>query len=147
VSFFYAIWQKGEIFVPKLNDIQIAELIVKHTNGASISALAKEYRINWETAKRYIENNKEIQEKSKNIKKETLDRVLADTFNNLSTESREILVLSFCELKKKIPQASVRDLVGLISTFSNMRSANQDNSSKENLDRLCEAITQVIKDE
>lgn len=61
---------KGGIFVPKkLNDSQIAELIMKHTNGTSISALAKEYRIDWTTCKRYIDNARDLQEKCNTIKK------------------------------------------------------------------------------
>ncbi|MBQ8393207.1 MAG: hypothetical protein IJX51_05485 [Clostridia bacterium] len=53
----------------KLNDSQIAELIMKHTNGTSISALAKEYRIDWTTCKRYIDNARDLQEKCNTIKK------------------------------------------------------------------------------
>ncbi|MBP3495507.1 MAG: hypothetical protein J6K52_04800 [Clostridia bacterium] len=68
----------------KLNDTQIAELVFKHTNGTSISALAKEYEIGWETAKRYIDSNGKIREQSETIKNETITEWIKNNSSDLA---------------------------------------------------------------
>ena len=39
----------------KLNDTQVLELVTKHANGTSISALTERYSVEWRTIKKYIE--------------------------------------------------------------------------------------------
>lgn len=130
----------------KLNDTQIAELVMKHTNGTSISALAKEYKIGWETAKNYIANNREIREKSETIKKEAIGKVLENTFNELGAEASEILTLAFKQAKALIPKASLRDVVGLMKILSDMRDATQENDGENALDKLCATIKEAAKE-
>ncbi len=67
----------------KLNDTQIAELVFKHTNGTSISALAKEYEIDWTTCKRYIEKSRNLQEECKTIKNETITEWIKNNSSDL----------------------------------------------------------------
>jgi hypothetical protein len=108
---------KGEIFVPKkLNDTQIAELVFKHTNGTSISALAKEYGIGWETAKNYIVNNREIQEKSETIKNETITQWLESHKGDLTSILDQITKL----LPEKLSKASVKELFGGLKILTDL---------------------------
>lgn len=147
MSFFYAIWQKGEIFVPKkLNDTQIAELIMKYTNGTSISALAKEYKIDWTTCKRYIKNAKEMQEECQAIKNETITEWLKAH----SSKIQELLDLCVDLLPKKLNQATARDIIGAYkvlteTSINNVESKQNPNNAKTSLDALCEAINKVAE--
>lgn len=120
------------MFVPKkLNELQIQEFLQKKALGTSVSTLAKEYGISRTLAYNYINLHTETLQNIEAIKKQTLDKALEDAFNELSNEAREILVAAFRELKKKIPQASVRDLVGVISTFGNMRIIKDDSTDAD----------------
>ncbi len=131
----------------KLTDTQIAKLVMKHTDGTSISALAREYKISQETVRRYLKNNATMREECEAIKKEAIGKVLEDTFNELGTDASEILTSAFKQIKKQIPKANLRDLVGLMKVLSDMRNATQENSGEDALDRLCEEIRQASKEQ
>lgn len=120
---------------------------MKHTDGTSISALAREYKISQETVRRYLKNNATMREECEAIKKEAIGKVLEDTFNELGTDASEILTSAFKQIKKQIPKANLRDLVGLMKVLSDMRNATQENSGEDALDRLCEEIRQASKEQ
>ncbi|MBO5212408.1 MAG: hypothetical protein J6B60_02590 [Clostridia bacterium] len=92
----------------KLNDIQIAELIMKYTNGTSISALAAEYRIGWRTAKQYITDNKEMAEKTQSIKNESITEWLNAQKGTIMGILDQIIEL----LPNRLNNASVKELMG-----------------------------------
>ncbi len=100
----------------KLNDTQIAELVFKHTNGTSISALAKEYDIDWTTCKRYIEKSRELQEECKTIKNETI----TEWIKNNSSDLAGLLDDIKAELKGKIKDASVKELLGGLKILTDL---------------------------
>lgn len=130
----------------KLNDTQIAELIMKYTNGTSISALAREYGINWETAKRYINDNREIREQSESIKNQTVTEWLKAN----STRIQGLLELCVDLLPKQLRKANARDLVGAIKVLTETTVNNEikeKTNEKDALDKLCDAIQGAIKDE
>ena len=129
----------------KLNDTQIAELIMKHTNGTSISALAKEYGIDWTTCKRYIENARDLQEKCESIKNETITEWLKAH----TSQIQGLLDLCVDLLPKKLKEASARDIVGAYKILTETSVNNVDNKAKgddgTSLDRLCEAIEKAAQ--
>lgn len=139
--------RKGEIFVPKkLNDTQVVELVTKHTNGTSISALAKEYKIDWTTCKRYINNARDLQEQCKAIKNETVTEWIKAN----SSRIQGILDLCIDLLPKKLKEASTRDIVGAIKVLTETTVNNEGKektNEKDALDRLCDAIQGAVKDE
>ena len=59
----------------KLNDTQVLEIVTKHANGTSISALAREYGIARTTITRYIEQNADLLQKCAKKKEETVTGV------------------------------------------------------------------------
>ena len=71
--------------------------------------------------------------------------MLEDTFNELGTDASEILTSAFKEIKKQIPKASLRDLVGLMKVLSDMRSASLENDGENMLNKLCETIKEASK--
>ena len=130
----------------KLNDTQIAELIMKYTNGTSISALAREYKIDWTTCKRYIENSKDLQEDCKNIKNQTVTEWLKAN----SMRIQGLLELCVDLLPKQLRKANARDLVGAIKVLTETTVNNEikeKTNEKDALDKLCDAIQGAIKDE
>ena len=130
----------------KLNDTQIAEIVFKHTNGTSISALAKEYKVKWETIKRYIDNSRELVEKSESIKTETVTEWIKAN----SSRIQGILDLCIDLLPKKLKEASTRDIVGAIKVLTETTVNNESKektNEKDALDRLCDAIQGAVKDE
>jgi Mor family transcriptional regulator len=124
----------------KLNDTQIAELIMKHTNGTSISALAKEYGITRDTARRYITDNADLRQDLANIKNETVTEWLKAN----SSRIQGLLDLCVDLLPEQLKKASARDLVGAIKILTETSINNVDNKQKgdslETLDKLCKAI-------
>ena len=129
----------------KLNDTQIAELIMKHTNGTSISALAKEYGIKWETAKGYINQRKDFVEKAESIKNETITEWLKAH----TSQIQGLLDLCVDLLPNKLKEASARDIVGAYKILTETSVNNVDNKAKvddgTSLDRLCEAIEKAAQ--
>ena len=116
----------------KLNDTQIAELIMKHTNGTSISALAKEYGIKWDTVKRYITERREIVEKSEAIKNETVTEWLKAN----SSRIQGLLDLCVQLLPEQLKKASARDLVGAIKILTETSVNNADRGEQGDTDGI-----------
>jgi hypothetical protein len=119
---------------------------MKHTDGTSISALAKEYKISQETVRRYLKNNATMCEECEVIKKEAIGKVLENTFNELGAEASEILTLAFKQAKVLIPKASLRDVVGLMKILSDMRDTSQESDGENALDKLCATIKEAAKE-
>jgi hypothetical protein len=117
------------MFVPKkLNDTQIAELILKHTNGTSISALAKEYKIDWTTCKRYIDESRDLQEKCNTIKNETITEWLRAH----TSQIQGLLDLCIDLLPDKLKEASAREIVGAYKILTETSVNNVDNKPNSN---------------
>jgi hypothetical protein len=134
---------KGEIFVPlKLNDTQIAELIMKYTNGTSISALAREYKIDWTTCKRYIENSKDLQEDCKNIKNQTVTEWLKTN----SMRIQGLLDMCIDLLPKQLNKANARDLVGALKILTETSINNVEGRGDTNPNEEPTTITVEIVD-
>ena len=131
----------------KLNDTQIAELVFKHSTGTSITTLAKEYKIDWTTCKRYIDNARDLQEECKAIKNETVTEWLKAN----SSRIQGLLDLCVQLLPEQLKKASARDLVGAIKILTETSINNVDNKNKgdstEALDKLCKAIEGAAQDE
>jgi Mor family transcriptional regulator len=131
----------------KLNDTQIAELIMKHTNGTSITTLAKEYGITRDTVRRYITDNADLRQNLANIKNETVTEWLKAN----SSRIQGLLDLCVDLLPEQLKKASARDLVGAIKVLTETSINNVDNKNKgdtsEALDRLCKAIEGAAQDE
>ena len=100
----------------KLNDTQIAELVMKHANGTSISALAKEYKIGRDTAKRYIVNNAEIQQEYNTIKNESITQWLESNKGKLTDILNQITEL----LPEKLKNANARELFGGLKILTDL---------------------------
>ena len=130
----------------KLNDTQIAEIVFKHTNGTSISALAKEYGIGRNTVKRYIDNESVLEQECNAIKNETVTEWIKAN----SSRIQGILDLCIDLLPKKLKEASTRDIVGAIKVLTETTVNNEGkekSNEKDALDRLCDAIQGAVKDE
>lgn len=127
----------------KLNDTQIAELVMKHANGTSISALSKEYEIGRDTVRRYITNNAEIHQKCATIKNETITEWIKNNSSDLAGLLDEIKT----EIRGKIKGASVKELFGGLKILTDLgvnASKNEKPTDNDNaLDKLCEAIRGV----
>lgn len=100
----------------KLNDTQIAELIVKHTNGTSISALAKEYGLSRNTVKVYLAENKSVEQELTTIKNETITEWIKSNSNNLTGLLDDITT----NLKGKIKDASIKELFGGLKILTDL---------------------------
>jgi hypothetical protein len=98
----------------KLNDVQIAEIVMKHSNGTSISTLASEYNVGWRTIKRYLDNNKEMSDKCNTIKSETITQWLKDNTDRI----QGLLKMCIDLLPEKLKEASARDVVGAYKILS-----------------------------
>ena len=111
----------------KLNDTQIAELIMKHTNGTSISALAKEYGIERKTVSRYISNDPKLSQECTTIKNETVTEWLKAN----SSRIQGLLDLCVQLLPEQLKKASARDLVGAIKILTETSINNADKNGKD----------------
>jgi hypothetical protein len=133
------------IFVPrKLNDTQIAELLFKHTNGTSITALAKEYGIDWTTCKRYIEDSKDLQEKYKTIKNESITEWLKSHTGQI----QGLLDLCIDLLPEKLKSSNARDIIGAYKILTETSVNNVENKPTQNnnaLDNLVNAINNIAQ--
>ena len=131
----------------KLNDVQIAEMVMKHTNGTSISALAKEYGVSRTSITRYLKDNAELEQKCTAIKSESITQWLKDNTDRI----QGLLDLCVELLPKKLKEASARDIVGAYKILSETSVNNVDNKQKENtgdaLDRLCQEIREAANNE
>lgn len=129
----------------KLNDTQIAELIVKHTNGTSISALAREYGLSRNTVKVYLAENASVEQEITTIKNETITEWLKAH----TSQIQGLLDLCVDLLPKKLKEASARDIVGAYKILTETSVNNVDNKAKvddgTSLDRLCEAIEKAAQ--
>lgn len=112
----------------KLNDTQIAELIMKHTNGTSISALAKEYEIARDTARRYITNNADLRQDLANIKNDTITAWLKAH----TSQIQGLLDLCIDLLPDKLKEASAREIVGAYKILTETSVNNVDNKPNSN---------------
>ena len=132
---------KGEIFVPKkLNDTQVLEIVTKHANGTSISALAREYGIARTTITRYIEQNADLIQKCADKKEETVTEWLKAH----TSQIQGILNMCIDLLPAQLKKASARDIVGvykiMTETQINTIELKQQSNGAEALDKICEAI-------
>lgn len=131
----------------KLNDVQIAEIVMKHSNGTSISTLASDYNVGWRTIKRYLDNNKEMSDKCNTIKSETITQWLKDNTDRI----QGLLKLCIDLLPEKLKEASARDVVGaykiLSETSVNNVESKQQGDNGDALDRLCQEIRQASKEQ
>lgn len=131
----------------KLNDVQIAEIVMKHSNGISISTLASDYNVGWRTIKRYLDNNKEMSDKCNAIKGETITQWLKDNTDRI----QGLLKLCIDLLPKKLKEASARDIVGaykiLSETSVNNVESKQQSDDGDALDRLCKEIREASQKE
>ena len=124
---------KGEIFLPKkLNDTQVLEIVTKHANGTSISALAKEYKIDWNTCKKYITDSRDIHENIKTIKNETITQWLESNKSKLTGILNQITDL----LPEKLKNANARALFGGLKILTDLgvninKDGNGDNGESE----------------
>lgn len=100
----------------KLTDTQIAELVMKHANGTSISALAREYEIGRNTAKRYLDSEAELEQKCSTIKNETITEWIKNNSSDLAGLLDEIKT----ELRGKIKGASVKELFGGLKILTDL---------------------------
>jgi hypothetical protein len=131
----------------KLNDVQIAEIVMKHSNGTSISTLASDYNVGWRTIKRYLDNNKEMSDKCNTIKSETITQWLKDNTDRI----QGLLKLCIDLLPEKLKEASARDIVGaykiLSETSVNNVESKQQGDNGDALDRLCKEIREASKEQ
>ena len=131
----------------KLNDVQIAEIVMKHSNGTSISTLASNYNVGWRTIKRYLDNNKEMSDKCNTIKSETITQWLKDNTDRI----QGLLKLCIDLLPEKLKEASARDIVGaykiLSETSVNNVESKQQGDDGDALDRLCKEIREASKEQ
>lgn len=126
----------------KLNDTQIAEIVYKHTNGTSISALAKEYKVKWETIKRYIDNSRDIVEKAENIKNQTVTEWLKAN----SMRIQGLLDMCIDLLPKQLNKANARDLVGALKILTETSINNVEGRGDTNPNEEPTTITVEIVD-
>lgn len=113
---FYILAERGIDVPKKLNDTQVQSLVLEHANGTSISALAKKYKIDWNTAKKYIENSREIQEEFKTIKNETITEWIKNNSSDLAGLLDDIKEA----LRGKIKDASVKELFGGLKILTDL---------------------------
>lgn len=124
----------------KLNDTQVLELVTKHANGTSISALAKEYGISRNTAKVYIAENKGVEQNLTTIKNETITQWLESNKGKLTDILNQITDL----LPEKLKSANARELFGGLKILTDLGvNINKDGDGSEKPDK---GITFVFTD-
>lgn len=118
----------------KLNDTQLAELAIKYANGTSITALAKEYKIDWTTCKRYLEESKDLQEQYKTKKHDTVTEWLEGNKKAIMDILSQIIGI----LPDRLEKASVKDLMGaykiLAETSINNHKPHQDINTDDSVE-------------
>lgn len=107
----------------KLDNTQLAELAIKYVNGISISALAKEYKIDWTTCKRYLEDSKELQEQYKAKKQDTVTEWLEANKKAIMDILSQIIGI----LPERLSKASVKDLMGAYKILAETSINNVEN--------------------
>lgn len=128
----------------KLNDTQIAELVMKYTNGTSISALSREYGIKWETVKRYINDSKDLVEKTESIKNESITEWLKAHTGQI----QGLLDLCIDLLPEKLKSSNARDIIGAYKILTETSVHNVENNPTQNndsLDKLVNAINNIAE--
>lgn len=115
---------------------------MKYTNGTSISALAREYKIDWTTCKRYIENSKDLQEDCKNIKNQTVTEWLKTN----SMRIQGLLDMCIDLLPKQLNKANARDLVGALKILTETSINNVEGRGDTNPNEEPTTITVEIVD-
>lgn len=147
-SFFDAIWQKGEIFVPrKLNDTQIAEIVYKHATGTSISKLSSDYGVGRNTIRRYLDNEAMLEQKCSAIKNESITEWLKAQKDTITGILDQIIGL----LPKRLKDASVKDLMGAYkilteTSINNVESKGDTNTNEEPTTITVEIVDNGKKD-
>ena len=139
---------KGEIFVAgdneRLTQSEILNLIYTYLEcNESYFAAAKRLGKGYSDAKvkRYVEKYSELVEKCRTKKREAVDEALTRAFDQVGAEAEEIVISAFREIKEKLPKANVRDLIGLVKVFSDMRfTCKQQSDGADSLNKICEAI-------
>jgi hypothetical protein len=128
----------------KFNDTQIAELVMKYTNGTSISALSREYGIKWETVKRYINDSKDLVEKTESIKNESITEWLKAHTGQI----QGLLDLCIDLLPEKLKSSNARDIIGAYKVLTETSVNNVENKPTQNnnaLDNLVNAINNIAE--
>lgn len=131
----------------KLNDKQVLELVTEYANGISISALAKRYKIDWTTCKRYIESERDLQEKCKAIKNEAVTEFIKANSKRIT----DVMSLCLELLPTALKGASARDIAGVYGRMAEISINNVEskedkgNDQKKTLDELCKAINKVAE--
>lgn len=128
----------------KFNDTQIAELVMKYTNGTSISALSEEYHIGWRTVKRYIESSKDIADKCISIKNESITEWLKAHTGQI----QGLLDLCIDLLPEKLKSSNARDIIGAYKVLTETSVNNVENKPTQNnnaLDNLVNAINNIAE--
>ena len=131
----------------KLTETQITELAIKHANGTSKSALAKEYGISRNTVNVYLAEQSDVEQEFINIKRESVTQWLKDNTGRI----QGLLDLCVELLPKKLKEASARDVVGaykiLSETSINNVESKQQGDDGDALDRLCKEIREASQKE
>lgn len=131
----------------KLTETQITELAIKHANGTSKTALAKEYGISRNTVNVYLAEQSDVEQEFNAIKKESVTEWLKANTDRI----QGLLDLCVELLPKKLKEASARDIVGAYKILSETSVNNVDNKQKEStgdaLDRLCQEIREAANNE
>lgn len=107
----------------KLDNTQLTELAIKYVNGISISALAKEYNIDWTTCKRYLEDSKDLQEQYKTKKQDTVTEWLEANKKAIMDILSQIIGI----LPERLSKASVKDLMGAYKILAETSINNVEN--------------------
>lgn len=100
----------------KLNDTKVLEIVTKHANGTSISALARQYKISRNTVKSYLNSKSDFEQKLTDIKNETITQWLESHKGDLTSILDQITKL----LPKKLSKASVKELFGGLKILTDL---------------------------
>ncbi len=100
----------------KLNDTKVLEIVTKHANGTSISALARQYKISRNTVKSYLNSKSDFEQKLTDIKNETITKWLESHKGDLTSILDQITKL----LPKKLSKASVKELFGGLKILTDL---------------------------
>ena len=124
----------------KLNDTKVLEIVTKHANGTSISALARQYKISRNTVKSYLNSKSDFEQKLTDIKNETITQWLESHKGDLTSILDQITKL----LPKKLSKASVKELFGGLKILTDLGvNINKDGDGSEKPDK---GITFVFTD-
>lgn len=100
----------------KLNNTQVLEIVTKHANGTSISALAREYEVARTTITRYIEQNADLLQKCADKKEESITQWLESNKGKLTDILNQITDL----LPEKLKNANARELFGGLKILTDL---------------------------